>query len=54
MVLENLFFKFIGFDNEPVCTKCGSKKIEIIELNNKIITMCKSCGNEEELEIIDE
>lgn len=53
-LLENLFFKYIGFDNEPVCPKCGSKKIEIIELNNKIIAICKSCENEEELEIIDE
>lgn len=53
-LLENLFFKYIGFDNEPVCPKCGSKKIEIIELNKKIIAKCKSCENEEELEIIDE
>lgn len=48
-LLENLFFKYIGFDNEPVCPKCGSKKIDIIELNNKIIAICKSCENEEEL-----
>ena len=53
-LLENLFFKYIGFDNEQVCPKCGSKKIEIIEINNKIIAICKSCENEEELEIIDE
>lgn len=53
-LLENLFFKYIGFDNEPVCPKCGSKKIEINEINNKIIAICKSCENEEELEIIDE
>lgn len=53
-LIENLFLKYIGFDNEPVCPKCGSKKIEIIEFNNKIIAICKSCENEEELEIIDE
>lgn len=54
-LLENLFFKHLGFDNEPVCSNCGSKKIDIVEIdNNKFVTICKSCENEEELELTEE
>lgn len=49
-LFENLFLKFIGFDNEFVCSECGSKKIEFIEGENEIfIAVCKSCNNEEVL-----
>lgn len=51
-LLENLFFKHLGFDIEPVCYNCGSKKIDIVEIeNNKFVAICKSCKNEEELEL---
>jgi len=54
-LLENLFFKHIGFDNEPVCFNCGSKKIEIVEReNSKLFAICQSCENEEELEMTQE
>src|SRR5690606_37768419 len=54
-LLENLFFKHLGFDNEPVCSNCGSKKIDIIEIvNNKFVAICKSCENQKELELIEE
>ncbi|TSJ46647.1 hypothetical protein [Fluviicola chungangensis] len=54
-LLENLFLKYIGFDNEPVCAICGSKKISIIEtIPNKFIAICESCKNEEEMELIEE
>jgi transcription elongation factor Elf1 len=54
-LLENLFLKYLGFDNEPVCNVCGSKKISIVETTqNKFITICESCKNEEEIELIEE
>jgi len=54
-LLENLFLKYIGFDNEPTCSNCGSKKIDIVEIeNNKFIAICKSCENKEELELVEE
>lgn len=49
-LFENLFLKFIGFDNEFSCNECGSKNIEFIEGENEaIIAVCKSCNSEEEL-----
>lgn len=54
-LLENLFFKHLGFDNEPVCSNCGSKQIDVAEIaNNKFVAICKSCKNEEELELVKE
>ena len=54
-LLENLFYKYIGFDNEFGCSKCGSKQIEFIETeNNNLIALCKSCENEEILSIEEE
>lgn len=47
-LFENLFLKYIGFDDEFGCSKCGSKKLEFFETeNNDMITHCQSCGNEE-------
>ena len=47
-LFENLFLKFIGFDNEFACSECGSKNIEFIEGENEIlIAVCNSCNNEE-------
>lgn len=51
-LFENLFLKFIGFDNELTCSECGSKNIEFIEGENEIlIAVCNSCNNEEILTI---
>lgn len=54
-LLENLFLKHIGFDSEPNCIKCGSKKINIVEIEkDKFLAICESCKNEEEIELIEE
>ena len=53
-IIENLFLKYIGFDNELVCEKCGSKKVNILEIEqNKFIAICESCKYEKELEFIE-
>jgi len=54
-LIENLFYKYIGFDNELVCSKCGSKQVEIFETDDKkrIIARCKVCENEELLDTND-
>jgi hypothetical protein len=54
-LLENLFLKYIGFDNEPVCSNCGSNQIDIIETDkNKFVAICNSCENKEELNLVGE
>jgi len=46
-LLENLFYKYLGFDNEFACPECGSKQIEFYKTeSNKLIAICKSCKNE--------
>jgi hypothetical protein len=51
-LFENLFLKFIGFDNELACSECGSKNIELIEGENEtLIAVCKLCNSEEVLTI---
>jgi hypothetical protein len=53
-IIENLFLKYIRFDNELVCEKCGSKKVNILEIEqNKFIGICESCKYEKELEFIE-
>ena len=53
-IIENLFLKYIGFDNELVCENCGSKKVNILEIEqNKFIGICESCKYEKELEFIE-
>ena len=50
-LLENLFLKHIGFDNEPACKVCGSKKMGIIQVDsNTVIATCNSCNYEEAIE----
>ncbi|KEY19066.1 hypothetical protein [Kaistella antarctica] len=54
-LLENLFLKYIGFDNEAICSVCGSKKIIIVQKTEDIfIKSCESCKNEEAVEQIEE
>lgn len=49
-LFENLFLKYIGFDNELACRECGSKNIELFEGENEtLIAVCKSCNSEEVL-----
>lgn len=44
-LFENLFLKYLGFDNEFKCKKCGSKQFEIKEISErKIIEKCEFCG----------
>jgi len=51
-LFENLFYKYIGFDNEFVCSECGSKNIEFIDgANCELIAVCKSCNHKEILTI---
>jgi len=54
-LIENLFFKYIGFDNEFACPECGSKNIEFLEGDNdELIALCKSCDHEELLSLEEE
>ena len=47
-LFENLFLKYMGFDNELACIECGSKNIELFEGENEtLIAVCKSCNKEE-------
>jgi len=51
-LFENLFLKYIGFDNEVACKECGSKNIELFEgENGTLIEICKSCNGEKILTI---
>jgi hypothetical protein len=46
-LMENLFFKYIGFDDEPVCNSCGSKQLDFFEADNdRVIVKCNACDNE--------
>lgn len=47
-LLENLFFKHLGFDQELACSECGSLQVEFIEFEeDKIKLVCKKCDNED-------
>jgi predicted nucleic acid-binding OB-fold protein len=47
-LIENLFFKHLGFDQELACSECGSLQIEFIEYEkDKIKQVCKKCNYEE-------
>lgn len=50
-LIQNLFFKFLGFDNEPKCSVCKSMDFEILVLedNGEALFNCNSCGNQEPL-----
>ncbi|MEX2411792.1 MAG: hypothetical protein WD607_10585 [Candidatus Paceibacterota bacterium] len=47
-LFQNLFLKFIGFDNEPVCGQCNSKDI-VIEIfsESQTVYTCNDCGSQE-------
>jgi len=54
-LLENLFYKYLGFDNEQACSECGSKQIDFLETEDgNLIEQCKTCGKEELIEYIEE
>lgn len=47
-LIENLFFKHLGFDHEVACSECGSLQMEIIEYEKDIIKqVCRKCAHEE-------
>lgn len=47
-LIENLFFKHLGFDQDIACTECGSLQVELIEYEkDKIKQVCKKCNNED-------
>ncbi|HCE4545015.1 TPA: hypothetical protein NGR73_001337 [Vibrio parahaemolyticus] len=50
-LIQNLFLKFLGFDNEPKCSVCKSMDFEILvaEDNDDALFSCNSCGNQEPL-----
>ncbi|WP_417544923.1 hypothetical protein [Marinobacter sp.] len=47
-VIQNIFLKYLGFDNEPKCPECKSMDFDITDGENpeKFILICKSCGHE--------
>jgi len=54
-LLENLFFKHIGFDQELPCPECGSLQMEFIKFeNNKLKQVCIKCDHEEILYLEEE
>lgn len=49
-LIENLFYKYLGFDQELACSECGSLQIEFIEYEkDKIKQICKKCEHEENI-----
>lgn len=53
-LIQNLFLKFIGFDNEIKCPNCHSLKSEIYESeeDSQLHVVCGECG--EDVEVISE
>ncbi len=52
-IFQNLYLKHLGFDAEPKCSECKSMEYELLstEESGTIILQCKSCGNEEALQV---
>ncbi len=49
-LIENLFYKHLGFDQESACPECGSLQIELFEYEkDKIKQVCKKCEYEEDI-----
>ncbi|QHI37780.1 hypothetical protein IMCC3317_31620 [Kordia antarctica] len=49
-LIENLFYKHLGFDQELACSECGSLQIEFLEYEkDKIKQICKKCEHEEKI-----
>lgn len=47
-LFQNLFLKYIGFDNEPVCRECNSRDIKIEEFaESQTVYTCNDCGSQE-------
>jgi hypothetical protein len=54
-LIENLFFKHFGFDQDIACSECGSLQIEFVEYEkDKIKEVCKKCGNEDFITFADQ
>jgi hypothetical protein len=51
-VIQNLFLKHLGFDNEPKCPSCKSMDYELIgdEGEKGVIFSCNACGHKETME----
>lgn len=46
-LFQNLFLKYIGYDNEPVCSECNSKDIKVEKFSeSQLIFTCKDCGSQ--------
>jgi hypothetical protein len=47
-VIQNIFLKYLGFDNEPRCPECKSMDYDITEGGSpeEFILICNSCGHE--------
>jgi hypothetical protein len=51
-LFENLFLKYIGFDDEIKCSECGSKQLEFFDNDNgELVLQCQSCRIEEIIEV---
>jgi hypothetical protein len=47
-LMENLFYKHFGFDQDFGCSDCGSLQVEFIDNENGTMTsVCQVCGNED-------
>lgn len=48
-LIQNLFLKYLGFDNEPKCPECKSMDFELLseEDSEELIFSCNKCGHKE-------
>lgn len=48
-VIQNLFLKYLGFDNEPKCPACKSMDYELISNDDdeEVVLSCNACGYKE-------
>lgn len=51
-VIQNLFFKYLGFDEEPKCPECKSMDYDLAggETSEELVLCCNSCGKESVIE----
>lgn len=47
-IIQNLFLKYLGFDDEPKCPECKSMDYDIVggENSGEFVLSCNSCGQE--------
>lgn len=52
-LIQNLFFKYIGFDNEPKCPECKSLNFRIssTESSNAMVFNCNECNYKEDISV---